>query len=65
LRDHLISAMKPRERRVAAASLLGDAQADIAEAEGITQSAVSQSLRRSGGAALLAGHHAMQGPGKS
>ncbi|MFD1505143.1 hypothetical protein FE374_09985 [Georgenia yuyongxinii] len=65
MRDHLISAMKPRERRVTAGSLLGQPQAEIAGAEGITQSAVSQSLRRSGGAALLAGHHAMQEPGTS
>ncbi|WP_448072216.1 SatD family protein [Georgenia yuyongxinii] len=65
MRDHLISAMKPRERRIAAAGLLGKPQAEIAEAEGITQSAVSQSLRRSGGAALLAGQHAMREPGRS
>lgn len=54
LRDHAIDGMRARERRIAAAALLGRSQVEIARAEGVTQSAVSQSLRRSGAAALVA-----------
>lgn len=53
LRDQLIDAMKPRERRIAARLLRGQTQAAIAEAEGVTQSAVSQSARRSGAGTLV------------
>lgn len=53
LRDHVIDLMKPRERRIAAALLAGRLQSEIAETEGITQSAVSQSARRSGAATLV------------
>lgn len=53
-RDHIITRMKTRERRIAAASLSGATQVEIAAALGVSQSAVSQSLRRSGGGALLA-----------
>lgn len=59
LRDRTITDMRPRERRLTAGVLLGRSQADLGSAEGITQSAVSQSLRRSGGAALLAGYQAL------
>ncbi|WP_165064481.1 SatD family protein [Marisediminicola senii] len=61
MRDQAIGAMNPRERRLAAGTLLGRPQSDLARDEGITQSAVSQNLRRSGGAALLAAHQAMTG----
>jgi hypothetical protein len=54
LRDHTITGMGVRQRRVTAGMLLGRSQSDIAVREGISQSAVSQSLRRSGGAAILA-----------
>ncbi|MFK4790016.1 SatD family protein [Microbacterium sp. ZW T5_56] len=53
LRDEIIGAMKPREARIARAMIGGQSQAQIAEAEGITQSAVSQSARRSGAATLV------------
>ncbi len=53
LRDELIGSMKPREVRIARAMIEGRTQAQIAEAEGITQSAVSQSARRSGAATLV------------
>lgn len=53
LRDHVVGRMKARERRIAAAVLQGRRQADVARDEGITQSAVSQSLERSGASVLL------------
>lgn len=53
LLEHLIGAMKPRERRIVRATLDGVYQKDVAEAEGISQSAVSQSLTRSGGRMLV------------
>lgn len=55
VRDHLTAAMNPRERRLLLGQLAGKTQASLARAEGITQSAVSQSLHRSGAIALLAG----------
>lgn len=57
LRDASISSMKPRDRRLTAGKLLGDSQSELARREKITQSAVSQSLKRSGGAVLLAVQH--------
>lgn len=57
LRDEKISSMRARERRLTAGILLGRSQSELARQEKITQSAVSQSLRRSGGAALIAAHH--------
>lgn len=57
LRDEKISSMRPRERRLTAGILLGRSQSELARQEKITQSAVSQGLRRSGGAALVAAHH--------
>lgn len=59
LRDRTTTDMRPRERRLTAGVLLGRSQAELGSTEGITQSAVSQSLRRSGGAALLAGYQAL------
>jgi hypothetical protein len=56
LRDHLIDAMSPRARRITAGTLLGMPQTELAQVEHISQSAVSQSLRRSGGAALVGAH---------
>jgi len=52
MRDHVMARMKARERRVAALTLLGASQAQIAADEAISQPAVSQSLRRSGASAL-------------
>lgn len=54
-RDELISAMTPRQRRLTYGSWQGRAQLELAEEEGIRQSAVSQALSTSGAAALLAG----------
>lgn len=60
LRDQSIGAMRPRERRLTAGAMLGRPQADLAALEGISQSAVSQSLQRSGGAALVASHQLVE-----
>ncbi|MHA7145373.1 SatD family protein [Arthrobacter sp. TmT3-37] len=56
LRDEKISSMGPRERRLTAGIMLGRSQTDLARQEDVTQSAVSQSLRRSGGGALAVSH---------
>lgn len=53
LRDHIIGTMKPRERRIAAGLCAGRTQSEIAAAEQISQSAVSQSSRRSGAGTLV------------
>ena len=53
-RDHVVGSMTERSRRLVFGSMLGSSQGELAEAEGITQSAVSQSLRRSGGVSLIA-----------
>ena len=53
LRDHVVGRMKARERRLAAGLALGRSQTEMAHAEGIGQSAVSQSLHRSGAIMLL------------
>jgi hypothetical protein len=54
-RDQLVSAMSPRNRRLLLGLMTGTSQVEMATLEGITQSAVSQSLRRSGALAVLAG----------
>ena len=54
-RDHTIARMKARERRLAAGWLEGRTQKDLATEERIAQSAVSQTLHRSGAIALAAG----------
>ncbi|MDO9398669.1 MAG: SatD family protein [Herbiconiux sp.] len=53
-RDHVVGAMNERARRIAFGTLCGRLQGELAAEEGISQSAVSQALRRSGGASLLA-----------
>lgn len=53
-RDHVLGTMTARARRITLGTMQGQLQAELAESEGITQSAVSQALRRSGGAILLA-----------
>lgn len=60
-RDHLVTAMSPRERRLLFGQLTGATQTELADGEGITQSAVSQNLRRSGAAAVLAGETLIAG----
>ena len=54
-RDFIVAGMNTRARRLLRGQLLGETQAQLAEAEGITQSAVSQNLARSGANALVAG----------
>lgn len=60
-RDHIISRMKAKEARIAAAWLLGARQKDIAREEKISQSAISQKLEVSGGAALAQADHVFHG----
>ena len=60
LRDRMLDAMTPAQRAYAGASALGQTQAEIASAHGVTQPAVSQSLRRSGGAAVAASLRLLQ-----
>ena len=54
-RDQILATMTPRARRLLLGQLRGATQAQLAVQEGITQSAVSQSLSRSGANALVAG----------
>lgn len=53
VRDHVVARMKARERRLLAALLFGSTQQEAAQAERISQAAVSQALHRSGAMALL------------
>lgn len=52
-RDHLIGSLDDRSRRILGGLLSGTTQAEIAEAEGISASAVSQRVRRDGLGVLL------------
>jgi hypothetical protein len=56
LRDEIVSGMLPRSRRLLRGVLDGRTQADLADEEGISASAVSQNLRRSGAYAVLHAH---------
>ncbi|MFT4052645.1 MAG: SatD family protein [Microbacterium sp.] len=60
-RDQLVSAMSPRARRLAYGRLLGQTQRELAHAEGITQSAVSQALAAAGVGALAEGFAQLRG----
>ncbi|MFT4215290.1 MAG: SatD family protein [Microbacterium sp.] len=62
-RDQLVSAMSARMRRLAYGRLLGQTQRDLARAEGITQSAVSQALASAGVGALVAGFRLLRAGG--
>jgi len=53
-RDQLVDGMNERERRLLLGRLRGSTQRELADREGVSQSAVSQTLRRSGALALLA-----------
>lgn len=55
VRDQLVGAMTERGRRLTYGRCLGTTQRDLATAEGITQSAVSQGLAAAGSAAIVAG----------
>jgi len=59
-RDHLVTAMGERARRIAYGRCLGRTQRELADAEGITQSAVSQLLAASGGSAIVEGYRALR-----
>lgn len=52
-RDEIVSGMNDRSRRLALGLLKGRTQVELANAEGISQSAVSQNLQRNGALALL------------
>ena len=54
-RDQILATMNPRARRLLLGQLRGSTQAQLAAQEGVTQSAVSQNLSRSGANALVAG----------
>lgn len=54
-RDELVGTMSERTRRLSYGRCLGATQSALAEAEGVSQSAVSQALRSSGATAILAG----------
>lgn len=54
-RDQLISAMSERARRLTYGRCLGHSQRRLAATEGITQSAVSQTLTAAGSAAIVEG----------
>jgi len=52
-RDEIVSGMNDRSRRLALGLLKGRTQVELAKAEDISQSAVSQNLQRNGALALL------------
>jgi hypothetical protein len=54
-RDELVGVMSARTRRLVYGRCLGRTQRELAEIEGVTQSAVSQALSASGAAAIVAG----------
>lgn len=54
-RDQLVGRMSQRTRRLAYGRVLGRTQAELAQAEGISQSAVSQALAAAGAGALVEG----------
>lgn len=64
-RDHLVSSMSERTRRLTYGRCLGRSQRDLAADEGITQSAVSQALASAGSAAVVEGFLALRAGGVS
>ncbi|MCM3697457.1 SatD family protein [Microbacterium oleivorans] len=54
-RDELVASMSERTRRLTYGRCLGRTQRELADAEGISQPAVSQALASAGSAALVAG----------
>jgi hypothetical protein len=59
-RDHLVAEMSPRSRRLLVGLLRGRTQTALAGEEGISPSAVSQNLRKSGALAVLGGMELLQ-----
>jgi hypothetical protein len=60
-RDSIVDRMNGRQRRLLWGLLLGRTQAQLADDEGITQGAVSQSLHRSGARAIEAAQQRLDG----
>jgi hypothetical protein len=58
-RDQLVGTMSERTRRLVAGRCARLTQRELAEREGITQSAVSQALTTAGAAAVVEGFHAL------
>lgn len=61
-RDELVGAMSERTRRVTYGRCLGRTQRELAAAEGVSQSAISQALRTGGAAAVIEGFRALRLP---
>lgn len=59
-RDHLVGSLDERGVRILERLLSGMSQLDVAEAEGVSASAVSQRVRSNGIGALLASHEALR-----
>ena len=59
-RDAMVDRMTPRSRRLLTGLITGRSQAELAESESITQSAVSQSLHRNGAYAIDAAHSQLE-----
>lgn len=60
-RDRVIGHMSPRTRRLVFGRCVGRTQKELAEAEGITQPAISQALSTAEAAALVEGCHTLLG----
>lgn len=61
-RDASVIHMTNRQRELLLGTMFGHSQAELAEREGITQSAVSQTLSRSGGTAIELAHRRLEEP---
>jgi hypothetical protein len=59
-RDATVDHMSERQRRLLLGLFLARPEAELADDEGITQGAVSQSLRRSGAFAIEAAHQRLE-----
>lgn len=60
-RDHLLGSADDRDIAILKGLLMGTSQSDLARAEGISVSAVSQRVRRSGLAVLVRTHELLRG----
>jgi hypothetical protein len=60
-RDQIVSDMNARQRRLLLGLLDGRTQAALAASEGVSESAVSQTLQSSGAFAVLAAHETLTG----
>ena len=61
LRDHLVGGLSARSLSVLRGLLVGESHRDLAEAHGISPSAVSQRVRADGLAAIIAAHDLTRG----